>query len=226
MLSRLLPILLLLVGAKIASGKESKIFINVGVGPALHLFPGAPLEVRPLLPGLAMEFFAVVPRETIQSNLKRIKSKKTRNMAKGVDEVRFTPLWLQLVPDRLIIAPGDSLQVYGATFTFFGGGISLISTRDVKLSLAGRLPTVTYNWFRGPALEKERHTLGFGISPGAKLEWFVNSNFVMEIGYRHNLFLQSQINRLTMIDGERVDLQQQGTIHLLLHKRIPRMVKL
>lgn len=130
-LTLLATFLLSLGGGEVyAKGKKTKrkrrrepvtIPVEVGVGPAAHVFFGDLQEQQNMYYGARINLEAVIDKALIKKFDRKI-PKKYRKMARSLNEVRVRPFPLSLVPKTLIISPGDKSSMYGAGWDLFGLG--------------------------------------------------------------------------------------------------------
>jgi len=221
----MLPIALALLSLHAAEPEPSaadKIKLDIAAGPAFLQVPEALSGVRGWLPGVALDFDVVVPGAIAKAKAPK---KAKRFIAKN-GEISIAPFWLCLMPQEAIIAPGDSLSVFGARWELFGLGVG---TGIGPLSVGAHvgLPTVSATRWSGPALDSlngARWVANYGAALKGSVTLKTCDYVHLEAGWNQQFGYQAGTVRSRL--GEKADLWKQGTARFLLHIRIPLDVKI
>lgn len=137
--------------------QEVTVPIDIGVGPAFHMFTGLLQDDETFHTGARISLAAIIDQETIRRFDHKI-PKKYRGLARKVEEVRIRPWPVPLIPDTIYVSPsGAQTQMYGANWRPIGFDFSLIR-RPFRLSV-GLGIDITYNYinseFRDPEVQSE-----------------------------------------------------------------------
>lgn len=141
-----------------------KIPIAIGTGPILYRLHSSPEDGLHNYQGYSLYAKAIVSKEMIQRNKKKI-PKKFRRFAKSTREIRIGSFWL---PSELIISPknaDNNLSMFGLTWRNFSIGIPL-SFGPFTLAPSASL-LFTYLYFDLEAAERS-YNMHF-IRPGVDL---------------------------------------------------------
>jgi len=191
--------------------------LDIAAGPAFLQVPEALSGVRGWLPGVALDFDVVVPGAIAKAKAPK---QAKRFIAKN-GEVSIAPFWLCLLPQEAIIAPGDSLSVFGARWELFGLGMGT-GIGPVSVGAHVGLPTVSVTRWSGPALDSlngARWVANYGASLKGSITLKPCDYVHLEAGWNEQFGYQAGTVRSRL--GEKADLWKQGTARFLLHIRIP-----
>jgi hypothetical protein len=210
-------LLLLALAGSLASA--TGIDIDVAAGPCFQLAQGPFQDVRPWLPGIALDAAAVVPGDIARAKAPR----SARQFIDRRGEVRLRPWWLALLPQEVTIAPGDGISAYGARWALFGldGGLAL--GRHARLRAGVDLLSASWLHLSGPAFLDERSTWTLGSAVKGTLLILPTRHLILETGWVQQVGFPT-----AAWDGpDRRSLPwTSGTARLLLHLRIPVHVKI
>ena len=204
----------LLLGLLSLGWAKVEVPINVGLGPSLFYMPGLD-EQRTWHTGLHLDLYAVLDQELIRREAHRI-PRQYRGLAKKQREIRIAPLWLALVPDALVLSPGDTLSLYGASWSLWGYGIALLDTKPSTLSLGLSLPSLSYLWVRKAT--RDEHLFGVGATAYISNEWRLSRHWLLEGRYRHTWNLPLSMSRYAGEGGDEY-WWQYGEISVMAHYR-------
>ncbi len=223
-----------LLGAASAHAATEKVPIDLGLGPAAYHFFGAIGDDQPVHFGLKISLEAVIDQKMIRRNQRKVPA-NYRKMARGMDEVRYSPS--VFIPDALIISPKyKDTGIYGITWRPLGLGLPLL-TGKVRLSLGAGL-LLTYAFIHtdldddlppgAPAPSvRDTHFLRPGLDLGAELEIALTQSFLISLGWSSGLYVPQTLGSFGM-DLTKLDesLWHVGQAFLQLHFRFPYAVKL
>jgi hypothetical protein len=197
--------------------------INVGFGPAVHLFTGPIQDDQLLHYGLKLSVAAVIDRATIQKNKKRIPA-RYRSYVNRVGEVRISKIY---VPDTIFISPKTkNTQIFGVTFRPIGIGIPLINA-GVRFKLGAGL-LLTYAFIDSDTLLKDpMHFFRPGIDLKADFEIPFSAHFLMSFGWASHFYVPQKIGGPFLeVDGLSDTVWHIGQGYLLFHIRFPYRTRL
>jgi hypothetical protein len=209
--------------------------IDVGIGPTL-LVPNPPLLLsQPAYAGVSLSIAAVIDQELIRKNAGRIPS-GLRRAASSLNEVRYRPWFLGLVPELLVISPQvDGLSqtgMYGAVWRPFGLGVSLLD-EPVHLS-ANAAVDLAYLFIHSSAYgggssssDSITHFVRPGINAEIVLEIPVTDTLLFSTGWSSDVFIPQPLGAPPW-DVAPLDeaLWHLGGPFVKLHVRIPYTVSL
>lgn len=199
---------------------EVEIPINVGMGPSLFWLPGI-VDDRDWHTGVRLDLYAVLDQPTIKKFKNRI-PKKFRGMATAQREIHISPMIMYLVPDAIIISPGDSSSIYGATWTLFGIGLNLVDTPFLEASANLDLPSLTYLWASSTANNPDNtHLFGIGASPSLNSLVHLSDNWLLGLSYYHTVQLPLTMGAYQRDSGPEKQWTHFGEISAMLHYRFP-----
>jgi len=208
-------ILLLVLAA--LSGEQIR--IDLAAGPCAQRAPSLFQDIRPWLPGLALDASAAVPGELARAKAPR----RFRGLIPRRGEIRVRPWWLAILPHEVILAPHDSLSVYGARWSLFGleGGLGL--TDHLALRAGIDLPSFQWEHLSGPALTGAQDVWNLGAAAKTSLHYQPADFLAFEAGWVQQV--GAPIGRWEAPDRA-VLAWTSGTARALVHVRIPLDVKL
>ena len=179
-LSSLLIISAFLLSASLSFAKTPvTIPIEMGVGPATHMFSGKLQEQQNMHYGMRIKLAAIIDQEIIKKFKKKI-PKKYRKLSKKIGEVRFRPSPIPFIPTTLIISPSDTNPAYGAIWDTFGVGTGL---GPIKLNIG--LPLIySYLGYMEEEEKKSMHLFRPALSANASLELQFTKSIGMSLGWR------------------------------------------
>ncbi|MDR2731942.1 MAG: hypothetical protein LBB36_01855 [Fibromonadaceae bacterium] len=165
------------------TGQEVEVPINVGVGPALFWIPG--VVDRELHTGAQLKLYAVLTPKILQENKDKI-PKKYRKYVNMDEEMHISPIWLALIPEYLVISPGEENSIYGGLWSLFSISMNIWKTQKIRLDGKLTLPTITYLYAYEKNEPDTQHILGAGAI--LKLENTIqfSENFLTTLAYGHN----------------------------------------
>lgn len=205
--------------------EEVEIPINVGIGPSLFWFPGLTPD-RDLHTGVRLEIYAVIDQAMIKKFKNRI-PKKFRRMATAQQEIHVAPSLMMLIPDAIIISPGDTSSIYGATWTLLGLGVNLVNSSRFDASVSVNFPTLTYLHVQSPANNPENSNLfGIGATPALLTQIRITDNWLLGLSYYHTFQLPLEMNQFERANGTQKTWNHFGEISAVLHYRFPMMQKM
>jgi len=194
--------------------KEVEIPINVGVGPAVFWIPG--VADRELHPGAQLELYAVLTPKILKENENKI-PKKYRKYVNMEEEMHVAPLWMSLIPQYLIISPGEE-YIFGAIWSILGISIDFVKTQAINLKGEVTLPNITYLYAHSEKNDPEsQHIVGAGAMLRLENTIRFSDNFLASLAYGHNFNLPFYN---TYKDGTKTEhLLQTGVLSLVFHFR-------
>jgi hypothetical protein len=209
--------MILLLALATLSGEQIR--IDLAAGPCAQRVPSLFQDVRPWLPGLALDASAAVPGEVARAKAPR----RVRGLIPRRGEIRVRPWWLAILPHEVILAPDDSLSVYGARWSLFGleGGLGL--TDHLGLRAGIDLPSASWSHLSGPALTGVQDVWNLGAAAKASLRYQPVALLAFEAGWVQQVGVP--LGRWEAPDRALLAWTS-GTARALLHVRIPVDVKL
>lgn len=203
------------VGATAREAHADQVRAVVAAGPALLHLPGDLSDLRPWVPGIALDCYAAVPGSVAKKRAPR----RYRNMISNKGEFRVAPLWLSLLPKEIYTGPDDSLSVWGARWEIFGIGSAMNLGGGFSLHAGIDAPAVSVLHFEGPAIEDQAMTWNIGLDGAAGLTWRPAAWIELEAGWTHQLGLATA--RVSPKSGERTLPWQFGVARFLVHGKFP-----
>ena len=209
--------------------------IDIGVGPAL-LLPNPPaFAAQPMFTGLSLSIAAVIDQELIREHANRIPP-GMRKAARGLNEVRYRPWFLAIVPKLLVLSPQleglSSTGMYGAVWRPLGIGLTLLD-EPVRVAVNGAVDVAALylhsTTLGGGSAATQSHTLF--LRPGLNLELVfklpLTESLLLSGGWSSDLFIPQPFGRapweiLPLDDA----LWHLGGPFLKVHVRIPYTVAL
>ena len=193
--------------------------VDVGVGPCAVVPNGDAFAQQPVYGALRFSLQAVIDKETLQQNKKRI-PKEYRSMVKDMDEVRITPkIW---IPDVVYLSPPvQGTGLYGLGWRFLGVGVPL-GPIDIDAAV---IATATY--LHGPGLESTLF-LRPGLSAGVEFEQALDtdSTWLFSLGWESRLHIPQELGGFGISADPLNDLWHLGHGYLKVHRRFPYTVRL
>lgn len=232
MIRALLPLLVLLLSLPAHAGKRKpvEVPIDIGIGPAVHLFSGPLAEDQPLHYGLVVSLEAVLDQETLKRFKKQI-PKQYRQAVQQMDEVRVSPS--VLIPDTLIISPKlENTGMYGISWRPVGLGFPLVSD-PVRWDL-GVGARLTYAWIQSDGIAGvdggapfSMHLLRPGLDARTELEVPFSSRFLVSTGWDSQFYIPQTVGgAVTDVGSLDESVWHVGQGFLKLHFRVPYQVRL
>lgn len=169
--------------------------VDIGVGPAVHLFTGPLQDDQTLHYGLKISLQAIIGKKLIRQNLHRV-PKKYRGMAKKQNEVRIRPTIF--IPDTLYISPKtEQTGMYGVNWRLIGLGTML-----GPLTVGARL-NMSYAFIHSddPKLGTT-HFLRPGASLDASVELPLSKTFLMSFGWSSFFYPPQEVGGEVFALGE------------------------
>jgi len=217
----LIALALVLLVPAAASAASVTVPADVGVGPAVYAISGPVGRDQPLHFGLKLSVQAIIDRETLRQNEKRIPP-KYRQLAQSVNEVRFSPSLL--IPDSLILSPKfRSTGIYGVTWRPVGLSLPLL-TGALRLTLdAGVL--LTYAYLHSDVLP-DTHFLRPGLDLGARAEVALSRSLLISLGWSSGIYVPERLGDLGAVAPLDQSIWHLGQAFLQLHVRFPYTARL
>lgn len=190
---------------------------------------------QPVFTGIEISLAAIIDKELIQEHSDQIPP-GLRNAARGINEVRYRPWFVALVPERLIISPQISglakTGMYGAIWRPFGLGVSLID-KPVNVSVNANVD-VAYIFIHSAVLgggtaanNSITHFLRPGVNLSLVAELPLSESFLVSTGWSSDLFVPQPYGRPPWEFSPFADsLWHLGGPFVMLHFRIPYTVNL
>ncbi|MCL2207910.1 MAG: hypothetical protein FWB90_07455 [Fibromonadales bacterium] len=193
--------------------KEVEIPINIGVGPALFWIPG--VVDRELHTGAQLKFYGVLTPKLLQENQNKI-PKQYKKYVNLEEEMHVFPIWMMLIPEYLVISPGEDNSIYGAFWPIVGVSMSFVKTERIKLK-ALFMPTISYIYAYGDDDPDTQHIVGAGLL--LKLENTIkfSDNFLITLAYGHDFAIKLNERLLHSITKDHFF--QTGVLSMLLNFR-------
>jgi hypothetical protein len=192
--------------------------VDIAFGPSAFLFFGPVFQDQPIHTGLKISVEAVLDKEWLREH-KNLFPAKQRGRVLSMNEVRYAPAILKLIPDSLIISPRyRNTAMYGATWKPLGFGVGL-SPDPVRLSLDAGL-IVTYAYLSSEKLAST-HFLRPGAQLNADLEFQLSKTFLISIGWASSLYVPQRLGTFTETKPLKESIFHVGQAYLLLHFRVP-----
>ena len=167
--------------------------VELAIGPSAFMFSGPIQRAEPFISGINLSLEAIISRELIRQNKKKI-PKKYRRYAKNLNEVRLRPFPLPLIPTELVLSPSSNVAVYGASWSILG-----LSTRLGPIRLGARLHASLLSIRANQALAEEgRPTELFFARPGVRFQASVpiqlSQGLGLAAGWRSALYIPQPLN--------------------------------
>lgn len=128
-------------GESLAKKKKKKeptvIDVDIAVGGAGLMFPGAIQDDAAYHTSLRFDLKAIITQALIKKNKKRI-PKKYRKLALKQKEIRFRPGVLAIIPTNVVISPQENTSIYGANWSLVGLGVAP-SLGPLRLGIGAKL---------------------------------------------------------------------------------------
>ena len=203
--------------------------VNIGVGPAVFGF-GNPsftldglqspiVEDQPWHYGLRLRLAARIDYEFVKQN-PRVVPKQYRDRFTKDTVVYYRPMELIFIPRELMISPGGDSQIYGATWSFIGGGIPM-TAGNARLTLGADL-LLTYAYIGSDVYASPTHFLRPGISIGPELRVDFTRRFAMSLGWDSSFYIPQQIGGgVFSMGGDAPNLWHIGQGYLQFHFIVP-----
>jgi hypothetical protein len=210
-----------LIGAPcLAKKREVTVPVEVGLGPAGHMIFGDMQERQALFYGARLNLEAVIDKALIKKNKKKI-PKKFRKMALKLNEVRFRPFPLSLVPRTLFISPGES-SMYGAMWDLIGLGTGL---GPLKLSadLQFAYAYLSYGSGEGDDAEESMHLIRPALGVALHIPLQLTEAFGFDLGWRSTLMPPQEIGGSALSFSKELEgtIWHIGQAYFMLTFRIP-----
>lgn len=204
--------------------------VDIGVGPALLLPNGPAFDSQPVFTALSLSLAAVIDQELIAKNRGRIPP-GLRGAARRLDEVRYRPWYLSLVPELVVVSPQleglSTTGMYGAVWRPIGIGVSLVDD-PVRLAV-GAHADLAWLFLHSKTLgggsssaQSVTHLLRPGVGLELVLEIPVTESFLVSTGWSSDLFVPQPLGRppweVFPVDDA---LWHLGGPFLKLHVRVP-----
>jgi hypothetical protein len=194
--------------------------IDVGVGPVAYTLTGPVADDQAWHFGLKLALAAVLDRETIKRNERRIPP-RYRKLAQGVDEARISPS--VLIPDAILLSPKvRHTGIYGATWRPFGVGMPL-TKGPVRLSVGAGL-LLTYAFLHSDRLPST-HFLRPGVDIGAQVEIAFSRAFLTSFGWSSGFYIPQALGEFGLAPT-REAMWHFGHAFLRFHVRFPYRARL
>jgi hypothetical protein len=210
--------LLLLPGAAEAQRRRITAPVDIAVGPAALLFFGPVFDDQPIHTGLRINVEAVLDKEWLRKHQALIPRKQRGRVAR-IEEIRYAPAILKLLPETLIISPKyQNTGMYGATWKPLGFGIGLTPS-PVRLSLDAGL-VLTYAYMYSDTLPTT-HFLRPGLQLTADLEFQLSESFLVSLGWSSAAYIPQRVGSFSETQPLSGSIFHVGQAFLLLHFRVP-----
>jgi len=211
-------LLLLLPGAAEAQRRRITAPVDIAVGPTALLFFGPVFEDQPIHTGLKINVEAVLDKEWLRKHQALI-PRKQRGRVANIEEIRYAPAVLKLIPETLIISPKyRNTGMYGATWKPLGFGLGLTPS-PVRLSLDAGL-VLTYAYMYSDTLPTT-HFLRPGLQLTADLEFQLSESFLVSLGWSSAAYIPQRVGSFTETKPLNGSIFHVGQAFLLLHFRVP-----
>ncbi len=192
--------------------------VDIAVGPAAFLFFGPVFEDQPIHTGLKISVEAVLDKEWLRKH-RNLVPQRQRGRLDRMNEVRYAPAVLKLIPDSIIISPKyRNTSMYGATWKPLGFGLGLTPS-PVRLSLDAGL-ILTYAYLSSDELENT-HFIRPGAQLAADLEFQLSKSFLVSIGWASSLYVPQRLGTVSETKPLNESIFHVGQAYLLLHFRVP-----
>lgn len=198
--------------------------IDFGIGPAVHMLTGPVQDEQRYHTGLKLSLAAVIDRALIQSQKHRIPA-KYRKLAGRVNEVRFRPGPVMLIPDTVYLSPArEGTSMYGANWRLLGVGLPLL--RMPRLSLGTGL-NLSYLYLGGSEAIPETHFFRPGLDLSASVELPLSKSFLVSFGWTSFFYPPQELGGDFLAWGDREkSIWHIGQAFMKLHFRFPYTVNL
>lgn len=165
--------------------------VQVGVGPTGVMFGGPTFDEpgwgggvfddQPIHGGLRLDVTAVVDEELVEEHPQMVPS-NYRGMVREMDEVRYSPAILSLIPSTIYLSPPvDDAAAWGASWSLLGVGLAPIS-EPVRLGLGASLG-VSALYISSEAVRSPYLFLRPNIEVEIEVEIPVSDSFLMSLGW-------------------------------------------
>lgn len=192
--------------------------VNLGIGPAGFVMTGPIADDQAMHPGLRINVFAALDKDLILKQIARV-PRQARKRARNIrGEIRYSPLWW--LPESLILSPQfDNTGIFGINFRPVGIGVALSDAPRFDIG-AGLL--VSYAYVTSKTIPSPTHFLRPGIELKAELEFPIQQNFRVSVGWSSSLYPPQEVGGEIFKIGELDDsIWHVGQAFLLLHFRFP-----
>jgi len=203
---------------------ELTVPVDVGVGPTFNHFFGPLGDDQLLHYGLKFEVTAIITREIIHKNQKRIPA-KYRKQALKMDEFRMSPFWW--LPDSVFLSPKlNHTGVYGVTFRPLALGLTLLNTSVLRFSVSAGA-VLTYAYIHSDRFQHadSMHFLRPGVDARAEVTLSFSETFLLSFGWDSYFYLPQAVDQpgKGILDSAGLDnsLWHNGQGFVLLHFRFP-----
>jgi hypothetical protein len=204
-----------------------KIPINIGVGPASHVFYGSLDDTQWAHSGIAFDFYAAVPGSVAYKKA----PKKYKGLVNKKREMQVSPLWLKILPGSVVLSPdwdNVGVEAYGGTWSLMGLNMNLLGPKSaVDWSVGLQLPTLMATWFKNPVLREPVWLVGVGVSPMSQILVKFAKSFHIAFQYKHHLYIPLESNEFYAQNlGHSESLIQHGEFSVLFNLRFPMNIKM
>jgi len=208
------------------SKKDIEVPINIGVGPSFHMLPNELSDGQTLMPGIALQIYAVLSPEVLQQNADRI-PRNWRRLISPDQELHIKPWYLTILPTTILLHPGVHHQAWGVTWSLFGLESNVRPTKSTELQAHLQLPTISATWIQSSRMEQGDKTfVGLGVTPGIQALWKPFKSLQFSLGWDESLYLPISTTEYTPIDKTPTHWIAHGIATFLVHVRIPTLQKI
>lgn len=209
------------------AGKPTTIDLNIGLGPSFYMFTGPIQEEQVPHFGLRLGLFAVPPRDVVRRKTRKA-SKRVKKALRNVDELRISHF---LIPQALIISPGEHTQMYGATWRPLGINLPLLKAPRLTVG-TGLVATYAFidtdygddapdNADKLPP-EGSTHFLRPGLTANAELEVPLGKAFRISLGWESAFYIPQELGKgIFEIGDASKGIWHVGQVYVLFNLRTP-----
>jgi hypothetical protein len=208
---------LLLLPTAAAAQRRVTAPVDFGIGPSGFLLSGPVQRDQLLHTGVKLSLYAVLDREWLQRN-QALVPRRYRGQLSKVDEVRFAPAIVALMPTALLISPRSrDTGMFGATWELLQVGLPLLSG-PVRFGVNAGL-VVTYAYLYSRTLPTT-HFIRPGAEVGANLEFKLSRGFLISLGWDSAFYPPQRLGAFGF-GSTRESIWHIGQPYLKLHFRFP-----
>ncbi|MCL2261078.1 MAG: hypothetical protein FWC15_06975 [Fibromonadales bacterium] len=200
--------------------KEIEIPINIGIGPAFFWIPG--VVDRELHTGAQLNLYAVLTPKILQENQNKI-PKQYKKYVNLENEMHISPIWMTLIPEYLVISPGEDNSIYGAFWPIIGVSMDFVKTERIELK-AVLTPTISYLYAFEDKEPDSQHIVGAGLFLRLANTIRFSDNFLTTLAYGHDFAVVLNERLLHSITKDHFF--HAGVLSLVFHFRFGVMQKI
>lgn len=206
--------------------------VQVGVGPAGHLFGGPTFDEvgwggglfddQPIHTGFRLSITAVVTSELVEEH-PRLVPGDYRGYVRRAGEVRVSPAVLSLIPSTVYLSPPIAdASVWGATWSVIGAGLTLLNA-PVRAAINGRV-IATFMYIDSESVQAPYLFARPGVKLNFDVEIPISTGFLVSLGWSSKVHVPPQPLTEGIVSSGSYDehsLWHIGQFYLQGHYRFP-----